>query len=148
MIRYIPDRKWLVIWDDDGSQIEEFAKSLRYVSFSLTTDTNNTVPPPPLPTIPTPAPVAPIPPSIPPPIIVPPVLPAPAVTPSPSTRPTVRPPSTRPTVRPEAIIDPPQDWAETQGVGTRTLPYNPEIWNQEEDEDNDEDILSDLDQLR
>ena len=69
---------------------------------------------------------------------MPPVLPAPAVTPS---------PSTRPTVRPEAIIDPPQDWAETQGVGTRTLPYDPEIWNQEEDEDDDEDILCDLDEL-
>ena len=78
---------------------------------------------------------------------MPPVLPAPAVTPSPSTRPTVRPPSTRPTVRPEASIDPPQDWTETQGVGTRTLPYDPEIWNQEEDEDNDEDILCDLDEL-
>ena len=78
---------------------------------------------------------------------MPPVLPAPAVTPSPSTRPTVRPPSTRPTVRPEASIDPPQDWTETQGVGTRTLPYNPEIWNQEEDEDDDEDILCDLDEL-
>ena len=23
VIRYIPDRKWLVVWDDDGTQIEE-----------------------------------------------------------------------------------------------------------------------------
>ena len=28
VIRYIPDRKWLVVWDGAGSQIEEFAKSL------------------------------------------------------------------------------------------------------------------------
>ena len=47
VIRYIPDRKWLVVWDEDGTQIEEFANKLRFVSSPLT-DTNNNVASPPL----------------------------------------------------------------------------------------------------
>ena len=45
VIRYTPDRKLLVVWDDDGTQIEEFAKILRFFSSPLTDTNNNFVPP-------------------------------------------------------------------------------------------------------
>ena len=33
---------------------------------------------------------------------------------------------------------------ESEGVGSRTLPYNPEIWNLEEVSENDDDLLDEI----
>ena len=31
IIEYIPERKWKVVWDEDGSRTEELGKSLRFI---------------------------------------------------------------------------------------------------------------------
>ena len=44
ILRYIPKHKWLVAWDENGSQTKEFEKILKYVEgIPLTT---NKLPPP------------------------------------------------------------------------------------------------------
>lgn len=93
--------------------------------------------PHPLPPLPTPTTVAP-PIPIPPPIIR---------HTSPLTQTTTPSSSTRPAVTAQTINDPPQDWVESEGVGSRTLPYDPEIWNLEEVSDNDDDLLDEIDDL-